>query len=513
MQELEAKFLTTAGGKPDEVLRRFQETLAWAGFRIQPRGRRTVTDIYYDSADQSLRGAGWSYRCRRDEAGRRIGLKEINRARAAIFDREEVEQPVGVAEDLRLPRPGPVQERLSNLLHPDAGIAPLFTVENRRAAYQLSHPDHPRGLVEMAFDAARIQARDRIEFTELELELKDGPHEMLAGILAAVELEPAFIHARLSKYERGLIAAGRESRRPQKPVRVERQSRWLDIGVTHLKRQLEQLKLYEPYAWEGVHVEGVHQMRIATRKARAALRSFAPVLPADLANRVAPGLRWLARMLGAVRDLDVHLEHLDGYQARLESHEQAALGRYRGHLESLHGEAHLALIGALDDAAYDALIADYRALLAGAVLPGNASSLRVADVAANSVVPLLERVQERGRAIDGGSPPEDLHRLRIDAKRLRYQLEFLHGAFDGALDRPLKTLRKLQDRLGAHQDACIARSHLSDYRRQYAADKWERKIIKRLVDFERRRAKQLRRRFDKDWKRFEDAVAGLDQLL
>ena len=515
MQELEAKFLTTSGKPPEDVVRRLQESLAWAGFRIQPKGRRSFTDRYFDTVDHQLRAAGWSYRERQDEQGRRVALKEVTRSRAAIFDREEVEQPLRRDEDLGHPGPGPVKDRLSNVLHPDAEVAPLFSMESDRAAYDLSHPDHPRGLVEMAFDHARIHARDRIDFRELAIALKTGPHELLARILAAVELEPALIEARLSKYERGLIAAGcpLERRRALKSSALGRESRWLDVAVSQLKAQLYDIKLYEPYAWEGVHVEGVHQMRVATRRARAALRAFSAVLPPKEANRLAPRVRWLTSVLGKVRDLDVQQAHLASYRRRLEPYEQATLSHYEQHLAQLHEAAHRQLIAALSSDEYSALIADFRALLEASLKPENASSLRVRDIAERSVTPLLERVYHRGRSIAERSTDKHLHRLRIDVKRLRYQLEFLGGACGGELDGAVTALKNLQERLGKHQDACVARAHLARYRKQHAADQWERDLFKTLIRREKRRARKQRHRFPGEWARFEAASADLPDRL
>jgi CHAD domain-containing protein len=408
-----------------------------------------------------------------------------------------------------------VKDRLSNLLHPDAEIAPLFSVELQRAAYSLTHPDHPRGLVEMAFDDARVRARDSIDFKELALELKNGSHELLASILAAVELEPAFIDARLSKYERGLIAARLplERRRSLKPSTLGRHSRWLDVAVAHLKAQLHQIKLYEPYAWEAVHVEGVHQMRVATRRARAALHTFAPVMPAAEANHLAPRLRWLATALGCMRDLDVHLAHLAAYRKHLKPSEQSTLMHYQAHLSQLHETAHRDLISALTHDDYAELISDFQALLTAAVRPENASSLRVDEVAHKSVTPLLDRVHRRGRDINGNSSDKHLHRLRIDVKRLRYQLEFLEGPYLGALDPVVSALRKLQGRLGLHQDACVARAHLARYRKLHAIDKWERSIFKQLIRLEKNRAQQQRQRFAGNWQQFEQASADLPQRL
>src|SRR5690606_25340343 len=243
----EAKFLTDDGGSPVDVLRRLQRDLTLAGCRIEARGRSAFTDHYFDTADQRLRAAGWSYREREDARGRRAALKEIPRSRAAIFDREEIGQPIEPGETPTTLRPGPVRERLSNLLHPEAEVVPLFRIDSERAAYTLEHPDHPRGLVQMAFDQARVQARDPLEFQELALELKSGPHELLALVLDAVEREPSLIEARLSQFERGLAATGTlERRRGLEPKPLDRRARWLDLALVQLRDELQRIRLYEP---------------------------------------------------------------------------------------------------------------------------------------------------------------------------------------------------------------------------------------------------------------------------
>ncbi|MBM4244815.1 MAG: CHAD domain-containing protein [Deltaproteobacteria bacterium] len=65
-------------------------------------------------------------------------------------------------------------------------------------------------------------------------------------------------------------------------------------------------------AVDGRDPEGVHDMRVASRRLRAALKVFAPWLaPEDLA-RIAPAVRTLTRALGRVRELDVLRLRLSG---------------------------------------------------------------------------------------------------------------------------------------------------------------------------------------------------------
>ena len=63
---------------------------------------------------------------------------------------------------------------------------------------------------------------------------------------------------------------------------------------------------------------------------------------------------------------------------------------------------------------------------------------------------------EQGRRISGQSPAEDVHRLRIELKLLRYTAEFFGDMFGRDLDRLIDRTRRLQDMLGQFNDACVA---------------------------------------------------------
>ncbi len=521
MQELEAKYLLAAGTSPDRVLRRLQESLSWAGFRIQPKGGLTQSDIYYDTAEFQLQKSGWSYRLRTSGDKAKLAMKELNRARSGVFDREEIEQTLwGAPEDLARPPIGPVQERLRGLLRPSDAIHPLFEVTNRRVVFQLHHPDYPRSLIEMAFDRARVEPGTEsdapLPFTELEFELKRGPHELLANLLAITALEGSLIRARLSKYERGLIAAGGqlERRRPPSLSHIEPGTPWIDLAISHLRARLYDLKVYEPYAWESLHIEGVHQMRVATRRARTALTTFINVLPEQEANALINDIKWLTGALGPVRDLDVHLEHLAAYREQLPAKAENALDRYEQYLLRSRRQAHGVLLSALASRDYSTLISDYGELLSAATEAGvSQRHLHVGDLAWQQVKTPMKKVRKQGRAIDKRSPPQALHRLRIDVKRLRYQLEYLLPAYPDLLAAPAKQLRKLQDLLGDYQDTFVAEAHLHEYRDQQDVGKRDRKVFKTLMRMEAEKGEHRRKAFDKAWRRFEVASYGLPKRL
>ena len=103
----------------------------------------------------------------------------------------------------------------------------------------------------------------------------------------------------------------------------------------------------EPAARAG-EIEPVHQLRVATRRLRAALRLFAPLLPARFATAAHRDLAWLARAIGAVRDLDVLSELVRKQAARLEPELRRASGPLGVALHEQRAQALAALGTALD---------------------------------------------------------------------------------------------------------------------------------------------------------------------
>jgi CHAD domain-containing protein len=217
-------------------------------------------------------------------------------------------------------------------------------------------------------------------------------------------------------------------------------------------RQVRDLLAFEKAARRG-DPEAVHQMRVQTRRLRAALAMFSGVVrPPKRAKR--PRLRWLARALGRVRDLDViivlledrHLGHLEGAEAhRLEDllaglkerrwRDQERLkasfarGRYarlRSGLEALARRPRFGATGE-DEAMAPRFLAD-------------------------AIHRVARRVSARRGMAERLPSPSDLHRLRIAIKRMRYVLDFHAETCGIAYEEERRLARQLQDCLGEIHD-------------------------------------------------------------
>src|SRR5205085_1488500 len=102
--------------------------------------------------------------------------------------------------------------------------------------------------------------------------------------------------------------------------------------------------------------DAVHDMRVATRRLRAAISTFHEALPADF-QRLRDELRWFGRVLGEVRDLDVHIQALHDEQW---SAPDAGDGRQAliDKLRSQRDGARSRLVDALNSHRFEALVND-----------------------------------------------------------------------------------------------------------------------------------------------------------
>jgi CHAD domain-containing protein len=265
---------------------------------------------------------------------------------------------------------------------------------------------------------------------------------------------------------------------------------------------------------QAISADRIHKLRIATRRARSALRTFKGTLPSGLGASLGAHLKWLAEILGVARDLDVYETHYLRNRDRLPDDDALALGGYERYLQTERAKARTAVATALRSERFRRLVAGLEAHFpspvgegvqteSGRALIRNAGRARIQ---ASSL-----RILRRGRRIDRQSAPADLHELRKDIKRLRYLLELLEPYFGRQLARTRRAAVRLQDVLGAYQDACAAdartRAYLATAAECSSPDEWF--SLGRLAEMQRRMAVKTRKRFDKAWRDFDSAMTRL----
>ena len=260
---------------------------------------------------------------------------------------------------------------------------------------------------------------------------------------------------------------------------------------------VRRLLLHDPIVRLDAGEEGVHQARVATRRLRSDLRTFRPVLMVDRVEPIRAELGWLGGALGAVRDSDVLGRRL----AAMVVDELDEGDRPGGHallavLEDQRKQQLEALHAVLDSGRYVALVDALVDLsLHPPVLVG-------ASEPARGVLPELagRPWAHLGRNIAGlpkHPTVEQLHRVRILAKRARYAAEAASSVIPAA-GRHAAAIAALQGVLGDHQDAVVGEQWLRAAAAEGAGGP-EAFAAGLLAAREREEAGRLRRRWRRAW--------------
>jgi CHAD domain-containing protein len=220
-----------------------------------------------------------------------------------------------------------------------------------------------------------------------------------------------------------------------------------------LFEQLRELLRHDPGVRLGDDAEDIHQFRVATRRSRALIRATEPML-GDRLTALGGELKWLARLLGPVRDRDVLIERLRAEVETLDcDREDGELLVAR--LEDARERSHDRLLAALGSARYFELLD--RFAVAVAALPEVKSDEQARDIAGAE----LRELRAAATQLAPVPTDDELHNLRITAKRARYGAELMAtGSKNKQLQRYVEALKNLQDVVGEHQDAVVAETTL-----------------------------------------------------
>lgn len=202
--------------------------------------------------------------------------------------------------------------------------------------------------------------------------------------------------------------------------------------------------------------EFLHDLRVATRRSRSAMGQIKGVFDEEELEPFKKGFAWLGKVTGPTRDMDVYLIKFDGYQQSLPKKIRPDLEPFRDFLMQQHKKAHSELVRKLNSPHFRKLMKEWRQWLEEPVpkVAFQPNAVRpVADLADQRIFKVYKRVLKDGKAIKSDSPPDLLHDLRKDCKKLRYLMEFFQSLYPKPeIQGLIKQLKVLLDNLGDFQD-------------------------------------------------------------
>src|SRR6516225_10797584 len=412
-----------------------------------------LVSVYFDTNKLQLRQKGLSLRVRRIGRHHVQTIKQEN-GNAALFARGEWEHDVPAKRpDLNAARDTALAPLLNKKLC--RALKPVFETHVRRKVFQIRSGQSE---IELSIDNGKVEAgRKSSQLCEVELELKQGQVADLFKVAKMLAHEVPVQLAVKSKADRGYALLTAEKAAPVKamPVAFAPESD-VQCAFQIIARACLHHLVANQSLMLGGDAEALHQMRVALRRLRAAISLFSDMLTGPQTESLKSELKWITGELGPAREFEVLLKHVarpvadcerDGPGTALVSRElrrkrEDALARARTAVESLRFRDL-----ALDTAAW--------------IETGDwtRNQRPFAAEAAEQLRRQWKKILKSGKHLDR-LDPQHRHKLRIQAKKLRYAAEFFGPAFrrKRAIRRRkdfVASLEQLQDALGELNDIAV----------------------------------------------------------
>ena len=244
-----------------------------------------------------------------------------------------------------------------------------------------------------------------------------------------------------------------------------------DVGARRIQQALfDSLVANEPGVRANLDPEFLHDFRVAVRRTRALLRQIKDVFPAEAVERFSTEFSWLGQLTGGPRDLDVLVLALRERPVAVPDTDMEALMSL---LTDVQRQEHQTLVAALDGDRYRRLLSEWPAFLDPSTATDSEprhAKRPLADVVARRAWRLSRRIARAADRFDDQTTPEQLHEVRIDAKKLRYLIDVTPGFYPADdLACILGALKNLQRVLGDFNDSYVQQQRLLEYGRACTA--------------------------------------------
>ena len=423
---------------------------------------QALESTYFDTQTFDLTQSGISLRLRRTPHGYVQTVKTSGQRSLGMFSRHEWEWPVS-GESINHAVLSEIDIPLLQDAAIMAAIRPIFATKIQRTTRVIQGADWS---VEIAFDQGEIQSGEQsLAVSEVELELQSGSPACLFELAGQIaERFPARLqhHSKSDRgfqLSRGLTPSPAKSKLPAITPDLTTGDGLQVIG----RACLSHLLANERSLIEHHDPEAVHQMRVALRRFRSALKLFRPVLSPDSVQELLVDIRWLLGHLGPARDADVLMDEIIT-PARQALPQNQALAHFAQDWRTMRDQAFSLAVCSVAEPRFTRMAIALGQWLENADWKATQPALSTRPLR-DYAVKVLRKGRKKMLRLGGKSllslPPEQRHQIRILGKQVRYASEFFAPLFTGSSHSSfIALLCELQDQLGQLNDIMVARQQL-----------------------------------------------------
>lgn len=408
--------------------------LTQAGFRVETSPSRRISRTLFDTRDRRLAVAG--------------GELSLNRREGWRWTRQTLGHPKLTSRVWTAP-PEALQAQVvewARAYHRGRAVSErvAVTVHSRRHEVRTNRAEALLTLVEERLDEQGTSAATpRLRHVEV-IDAPAGATALIAAVRGAAIADAPTLAL--------LRPAPTRARRLRLPGDGRTDARDLFTRSTTLS--LIQWLYFDCELSSG-SPDALRKLRVALRRLRSDLQTFAPLLDRAWADQLREELGRLGSRLGDVRDGEVLVERLSGLVEVLPDGDRTAALPLLDTASTQVAAARGDLLSELERQQYLQLLEDVFAAVTAPRWKSHAD-LPVARLARRP----WRRLRSYVESLD--KPPEDaqLHRVRILAKRARYAADACIPAVGAAAAELAAQLAALQTVLGEHHDAVVTREWL-----------------------------------------------------
>jgi CHAD domain-containing protein len=261
---------------------------------------------------------------------------------------------------------------------------------------------------------------------------------------------------------------------PTEAIGMSRDDPLAEAGRKVMRFHFARMLSHEDGTRLGEDIEALHDMRVASRRLRAAFEVFQDAFEPGVLKPYLKGLRATGRALGQVRDLDVFMEKAQHYLATIPEERHAGLDPLLAGWMEQREAARTEMLAWMDSKAYTDFKRKFNLFLstpgAGArsAPTGMPTPTKVRDLAPVLIYTRLAAVRAYAPYLDD-APIELLHALRIEFKKLRYTVEYFQEPLGKQAKDVIELLKQMQDHLGDLNDADVAAGLLNQFIQDWEA--------------------------------------------
>jgi triphosphatase len=420
---------------------------------VSPPLIRNVLSTYYDTPTLTLLDEGISIRLRRDARKWMQTIKDAGSALSGLHQRMELESELksGYLDFSKITDPTYAKFFSNETLR--SQLIPIFSTKVKRTEWQLTFDNGDK--IELVLDIGELVAgENRESISEIELELKQGHVGRLFEFALQLQKSIPLSIENISKAQRGyrFYRTWPLSVVKASPIKLKRKMNANSALKQITQACLTQLQSNQAMVLYGKDVEGVHQMRIALRRLRSALKVFKCMIDQKSIVLLTEELKWITNILGQARDFDVfttqtlppmlkQIQNQPSLHLLEKKAKQARSNAYIVTREAIHSQRYQRLLLSMGD-----WLENERWQIE------KAKAYTVYEVAQKMLSKRYQKLKQSGKHL-AQDEAEERHATRIAAKKLRYAAEFFAQFYaTSKSDKFIKRLSQLQDQLGMLND-------------------------------------------------------------